>query len=790
MKIILATGIYPPDIGGPATYVRALAEELHRLGNEVTVITYGKIDTTEITVDTDGAWKVISVPWKGKPIIRWFLFAQALRKYDADADIVEAFSSVSVGVPMMLSRLKHPKKILRLGGDFGWERYADRGGNLGLKDWYDTKPWSRMLMQRILRGFDHIIFSTSFQGEISENAYHLPSHSVIENALYHSLHSDTGQSFPSGNPILHTAHRPLRLLFLGRFVGFKNLPSLVAAMPHLPGSTLTFVGEGPMAPKLRAQVEDLHLEERVRFLPPASGEKKQKIFEDHDILVIPSITEISPNVALEARSEGLPVLLSEETGLSESLRHGMVIRPLRSGKQIADAIRDIENDYENIAREAASPPPARTWGNVAEEHVKLFERISSVSTAGQKAQGNTGFDSPIAGRRPALVNGERLLMISGDRSILQGKQSAFYYTLQEFSKHWERIDVICPIQQLTDNNSHFTSPFENVFFHSSPHGLWYQPFWIKRKGTELISAYHHDVMTVHEFPPFYNGLGARWLHKITGIPYALEIHHIAGYPQAATLTEWIGRILSQFILPWDARNSAGVRAVNQTTKEQLKQWGIPDEKIHIVPSFYLDRVLLQNPIRTVAIDEGKSQFANNEIANQAYDLSFCGRLVPNKNLPVLLKAIASIPNIKLLIIGDGPERPRCEKLANDLGISNRVTFAGWLPSAENVIDALRSSRIFVMNSLSEGGPRVLLEAMAIGLPVIATPVGIVPEVIQEGVNGMLTDGSAEDLRYAISVLIGDEAMQKQIGNEARKVLDRFERGTLVKGYAEFLKGLI
>ena len=113
MKIVLATGIYPPDIGGPATYVRALADQLNRLGHQVIVITYGKVDTKTTTIWQDGAWQVVSVPWKGKPILRWFLFARALKKFAADADIVEAFSSVSVGVPIALARLRKPRKILR-----------------------------------------------------------------------------------------------------------------------------------------------------------------------------------------------------------------------------------------------------------------------------------------------------------------------------------------------------------------------------------------------------------------------------------------------------------------------------------------------------------------------------------------------------------------------------------------------------------------------------------------------------------------------------------------------------
>src|SRR3989339_1246744 len=105
----------------------------------------------------------------------------------------------------------------------------------------------------------------------------------------------------------------------------------------------------------------------------------------------------------------------------------------------------------------------------------------------------------------------RLLMISGDRSILQGKRGAFWYTLHELRKHFDRIDIICPhVAQITplpvDGNGAKPEGGE-VHFHPSPRGLWYQPRWILTCGTSLIAQHHIDVMTVHEYPPFYNGCG-------------------------------------------------------------------------------------------------------------------------------------------------------------------------------------------------------------------------------------------------------------------------------------------
>jgi glycosyltransferase involved in cell wall biosynthesis len=367
MNIVLATGIYPPEIGGPATYVRALAKELVQKGHVVTVIAYG-------TPKRGEGFDVYGVS-RSFPVFRWVLYAMMLRRHARDADVVVAFSSVSVGIPCVLAFSKKPKYILRLGGDFLWERYADWGGRLGLRNWYESNRywvfgiWYGVLLQF----FDHVVFSTRFQEEVYEKHYKkLPPHSVIENAV------------PSGTPILHEKHTLFRLLFMGRFVGFKNLPALIEAVGMLEGVSVTLVGEGPMEDTLRRMVGARHLSDealvkadavplqgRVVHLHPAHGQDILKIFSEHDLLVIPSITEISPNVALEARAAGLPVLLTKETGLSQALRQGMVVRNLSTPMRIAEAVREVMDDYERIAEEAAKAPTARGWRSVAEEWMDL-----------------------------------------------------------------------------------------------------------------------------------------------------------------------------------------------------------------------------------------------------------------------------------------------------------------------------------------------------------------------------------------------------------------------------------
>lgn len=186
-----------------------------------------------------------------------------------------------------------------------------------------------------------------------------------------------------------------------------------------------------------------------------------------------------------------------------------------------------------------------------------------------------------------------LLMIGGDRSILQGKRSAFWYTLQEFASHWDRIDVLCPRADHPCCEPISLQCYQpvggNVYFHPSPWPLWRQPQWILQRGKELSRTSGFSVMTAHEYPPFYNGIGAWRLSKATGVPYVMEIHHVVGYPHAASPFEFIGRIVSQAFLGLDSRPAAAVRTVNSSTAALLASWGVDTKKIGVVPSFYLDR---------------------------------------------------------------------------------------------------------------------------------------------------------------------------------------------------------
>ena len=374
----------------------------------------------------------------------------------------------------------------------------------------------------------------------------------------------------------------------------------------------------------------------------------------------------------------------------------------------------------------------------------------------------------------------KLFMISGDRSLAEGKHGAFYNTLEEFHKYWERVDIICPkvSRGSTSGGFEIEPLFGNVYIHPSPWPLIMQPWWILKKGMEVYREYKFDLMTVHEYPPFYNGIGARLLWNKIRVSYVIEIHHVPGYPRVANLKEWFYKLVTRCFIKYDTAKARVVRVVNQhQVPEFLIRAGVPESKIVYIPSMYINLDVFK-PIEV----------------EKKYDLVFAARLEKNKGILNLIEAVRIVKisrsDIKLLIIGQGTELNRIKLLATRHSLLTNIFFSGWLETPNDVAVAYNSARIFINPSLNEGGPRVALEAMACGVPVITTPVGIMCDVIRDGENGLFTDWESERMADIILSLLDSHKLQNKFSQVGLELVKQFEKKSAIQNFAEKLQGLI
>jgi glycosyltransferase involved in cell wall biosynthesis len=194
----------------------------------------------------------------------------------------------------------------------------------------------------------------------------------------------------------------------------------------------------------------------------------------------------------------------------------------------------------------------------------------------------------------------------------------------------------------------------------------------------------------------------------------------------------------EFIEDQIMKRSDAVIAVSQDMKNVLSVSGIDKNKIMVVENFMTTKVLTKKPTDTMPLK-----------------LLFVGRLSPEKGCSVLIDAMKLVQkdDFCLTILGDGLEREMLQKKVKDLELSGAITFAGF---KQNVNDYLSICDAIVMPSFREGQPLSLIEACCMGVPVIASNVGGIPELVMENQNGHLcAPGNPQDLSQALIKLLSN-----------------------------------
>jgi glycosyltransferase involved in cell wall biosynthesis len=358
-----------------------------------------------------------------------------------------------------------------------------------------------------------------------------------------------------------------------------------------------------------------------------------------------------------------------------------------------------------------------------------------------------------------------LLMLSGDTLVVRGERGPFYTTLAEFAPYWDSIDVLTPPAP----GAAQTKLFGNVKLYPSPQPKLAQPFFIFNQGQALARQRPYQLIVSHDYGFYLNGLGAAWLSQALGVPYVSEIHHIEGYPRAANWREKIQPTLTRWYIQWAKRRVKAFRIVNNgELKPLLLSWGVPEAQLAVLYSLYLDfEVFRPAPVEPV------------------YTALFCGRLTPNKAPQLFLESLAlarqRLGQVRGIMVGRGPLASQLKAKAQELNL--QVEFVDWVENQNDLADLYRRSKCLVCTSYSEGGPRVVAEALACGLPVLTTRVGLARELVRDGENGFQTDWAAADIASRIVQLASDESLRSKLSQTAPAAVQRFEKSKIIREYA-------
>lgn len=279
----------------------------------------------------------------------------------------------------------------------------------------------------------------------------------------------------------------------------------------------------------------------------------------------------------------------------------------------------------------------------------------------------------------------------------------------------------------------------------------YQLFYFAEAA--VLGAHLQDVGVTH----LHNHIAksscsvAMLMSEMTGIPFSFTLHgpDIFFAPDHWRLDEKIKRARFVACISHFCRSQA-------MSFSDAADW----RKLHIVHC---------------GIDPDLYEEAVPDTDETSGDLLFVGRLAAVKGLPILLNALAEVPDLRLTVVGDGPDRSALQDMARDLGVADRVDFIGY-KSQREVAALLASHSIFVLPSFAEGVPVVLMEAMAARRAVVTTKIAGIPELVEDGTSGILvTPGDVASLSEALVALKSDPKRLTQMGEAGRaKVIKDFD----------------
>jgi sugar transferase (PEP-CTERM/EpsH1 system associated) len=300
--------------------------------------------------------------------------------------------------------------------------------------------------------------------------------------------------------------------------------------------------------------------------------------------------------------------------------------------------------------------------------------------------------------------------------------------------------------------------------------------WRLDAFVRLYRLLHRQRPTILHTWMFHANVPGRVLGRLAGVPIVISSERTMG--QEGGVRRWLNRITG----PLPDR----VACVSESVAEFAAQTiGIPPAKLAVIPNGI--------PLEDFQPGDRSSARVDLGIPLRVIVAGTVGRLQPVKGTSYLLEAWSRLasdyPDAILLLVGGGPQQAALEKKGRRLGISERVRFLG---NRADVPDLLRGMDVFVLPSLWEGMPNAALEAMAVGLPVVATAVGGTSEVVVDGVTGLLVPPSDPDaLAQSIARLLCDPDLRYKMGQAGReRVVNHFSVERTVEQTARLYEQLL
>lgn len=317
MRVLLVTNVFPPLIGGPATFVDLLGRELARRGHRVTVVCSSP--TRSHPSDRDRSFRVVRVSTENRYLyeleIRLVLLRELLLHRRVFVNLLESYVAE-------VNRFLRRRFVLKVVGDAAWERARNLGATALDIDAFQAAVAERAAVAGEIRKRDGALRQA--------RCIVTPSRYLKDLVVGWGVPSEKVRVIPNGveDALLAAAPPPprkgarLRALFVGRLTNWKGVETLLLAVRDLACVEVAIVGDGPEQPSLRALAAQLGLNGRARFLGRLDRAAARVEMERSDVLVLTSLYEGHSHTLLEAGAVGLPCIASARGGNPEVIDDG------------------------------------------------------------------------------------------------------------------------------------------------------------------------------------------------------------------------------------------------------------------------------------------------------------------------------------------------------------------------------------------------------------------------------------------------------------------------------------
>lgn len=381
MRVLLVAPLFPPEIGGPATYSFEVKEKLGSLGHQVSVITAAPAAGSAQDV------YVVPKPKLGINYLTFFwhhlLMICHIFKAAKDYDLIYTQGTVHYAFDSLVAaRLCRKPIALRFVGDASWEAASNRRlTNKYLEDFLKSPEggirikYLISLQRFVFNSVDKIIVPSEFLRDIIINYYHVQPEKV--KVVYNSINLDDYSDLPKevsagqDNPVIITVSRLARL---------KAVDGIITAVKELtkeyPNIKLWVVGEGPEKGNLEALATELNIRDRVDFLGQRAHSEVLSLLKQSDIFVLNSVHEGLPHVVIEAMACRVPVIATNIKGTGEVVtdgKTGLLVTPGDIGElkdKLAQLIQSDDLRNRLVADALALVKQKFTW----EKNLPLLER--------------------------------------------------------------------------------------------------------------------------------------------------------------------------------------------------------------------------------------------------------------------------------------------------------------------------------------------------------------------------------------------------------------------------------